>query len=204
MEKLTKRQAEVLEFLKGWIEEHGYPPTRTEMAQALGFRSPNASEDHLKVLARKGAIEMIAGTSRGIRIAPAANALGYSDTELPVIGRVAAGAPILAEQHVEETCALRPDFFSPRADYLLQVRGMSMKDAGILDGDLLAVHSTRDARNGQIVVARLDDEVTVKRFQRKGNQVWLHAENPEFSPIKVDLKQQELIIEGLSVGVIRR
>lgn len=206
MSKLTKRQAEILEFLKDWIEEHGYPPTRIEIAQTLGFRSPNAAEDHLKALARKGAIEMISGASRGIRLIENTDedAPLVADNELPVIGRVAAGSPILAQQHIDSTCPLSPDFFKPRADYLLQVKGMSMKDAGILDGDLLAVHITREARNGQLVVARLDDEVTVKRYQRKGRKVWLLPENSDFQPIEVDLANQELIIEGLGVGVIRR
>ncbi len=206
MSKLTKRQGEILDFLKGWIDEHGYPPTRIEIAQALGFRSPNAAEDHLKALARKGAIEMISGASRGIRLVEAVEdeLPEIADNELPIIGRVAAGSPILAQQHIDNTCPVSPDFFKPRADYLLQVRGMSMKDAGILDGDLLAVHITREARNGQLVVARLDDEVTVKRYQRKGSKVWLLPENSEFEPIEVDLKHQELVIEGLGVGVIRR
>jgi repressor LexA len=145
---------------------------------------------------------MTPGASRGIRIP------GYepNNTEegLPVIGRVAAGAPILAQQNIEDSCRINPEFFHPKADYLLRVRGMSMKDIGILDGDLLAVHTTREARNGQVVVARIDDEVTVKRFKREGNKVWLIAENPEFAPIEVNLEEQELIIEGLSVGVIRR
>jgi len=205
MVKLTKRQAEILEFLKGWISEHGYPPTRIEMAQQLGFRSPNAAEDHLKALARKGVIEMISGASRGLRIMDfEPEQLPLAENELPIIGRVAAGAPILAEQHIENTCQIDPGFFHPKADYLLQVRGMSMKDIGILDGDLLAVHSTQVAHNGQVVVARLDDEVTVKRYKREGNIVWLIAENEEYEPIKVDLRQQELVIEGLSVGVLRR
>lgn len=206
MSKLTKRQGEILDFLKGWIDEHGYPPTRIEIAQALGFRSPNAAEDHLKALARKGAIEMISGASRGIRLVETAedDLPEVAENELPIIGRVAAGSPILAQQHIDNTCPVSPDFFKPRADYLLQVRGMSMKDAGILDGDLLAVHITREARNGQLVVARLDDEVTVKRYQRKGSKVWLLPENSDFEPIEVDLKNQELVIEGLGVGVIRR
>ena len=157
MSKLTKRQSEILAFLKTWIEDNGYPPTRAEMAKELGFKSPNA-----------------------------------------------AGEPILAQQHIESTCPVTPDLFKPRADYLLQVRGMSMKDVGILDGDLLAVHITQEAHNGQIVVARLDDDVTVKRYKREGSTVWLLPENTDFEPIVVDLKTQELIIEGLSVGVIRR
>lgn len=205
MSKLTKRQSEILSFLKTWIEENGYPPTRAEIAKDLGFRSPNAAEDHLKALARKGAIEMIPGASRGIKIIEtASDDLPFNEDELPIIGRVAAGEPILAQQHIENTCPVNPDFFKPRADYLLQVRGMSMQNIGILDGDLLAVHITKDARNGQVVVARIDEEVTVKRYQREGDIVWLLAENPDFEPIKVDLKTQELTIEGLSVGVIRR
>lgn len=202
MIKLTPRQSEILAFIKRCLDDHGYPPTRAEIAQELGFKSPNAAEEHLKALARKGAIEMTPGASRGIRIPgfePAAE-----ENALPVIGRVAAGAPILAQQHVEESCQINPSFFQPKADYLLRVRGMSMKDIGILDGDLLAVHTTREARNGQIVVARIDDEVTVKRFKREGDRVWLLAENSEFAPIEVDLEHQELVIEGLSVGVIRR
>lgn len=202
MIKLTPRQTEILAFIKRCLEDNGYPPTRAEIAQELGFKSPNAAEEHLKALARKGAIEMTPGASRGIGIpdfepAPA-------ETGLPIIGRVAAGAPILAQQHVEESCQISPAFFHPRADYLLRVHGMSMKDIGIYDGDLLAVHTTREARNGQIVVARVGDEVTVKRFKRDGKKVWLLAENPEFAPIEVDLEHQELVIEGLSVGVIRR
>ena len=203
MLKLTPRQAEILAFIKQCLEDNGYPPTRAEIALKLGFKSPNAAEEHLKALARKGAIEMTPGASRGIRI-PGFETNAEEDEGLPVIGRVAAGAPILAQQHVEESCKINPDFFHPKADYLLRVRGMSMKDIGILDGDLLAVHTTREARNGQVVVARLDDEVTVKRFKREGNKVWLIAENPEFAPIEVNLEEQDLIIEGLSVGVIRR
>lgn len=203
MLKLTPRQSEILAFIKRCLEDNGYPPTRAEIAQELGFKSPNAAEEHLKALARKGAIEMTPGASRGIRIPgfePAAN----EEEGLPVIGRVAAGAPILAQQNVEDSCKINPEFFHPKADYLLRVRGMSMKDIGIFDGDLLAVHTTREARNGQIVVARIDDEVTVKRFQRNGNKVLLIAENPEFAPIEVNLEEQDLVIEGLSVGVIRR
>lgn len=202
MIKLTPRQSEILTFIKRSLEDNGYPPTRAEIAQELGFKSPNAAEEHLKALARKGAIEMTPGASRGIRIPgfdPAADENG-----LPVIGRVAAGAPILAQQHIETSCQIDPSFFQPKADYLLRVQGMSMKDIGIFDGDLLAVHTTREARNGQIVIARIEDEVTVKRFKREGSKVWLLAENSEFAPIEVDLEQQELVIEGLSVGVIRR
>ncbi|GLZ85479.1 transcriptional repressor LexA [Pseudomonas sp. BN414] len=203
MLKLTPRQAEILAFIKRCLEDNGFPPTRAEIAQELGFKSPNAAEEHLKALARKGAIEMTPGASRGIRI-PGFEPGNSEEDGLPVIGRVAAGAPILAQQNIEESCRINPDFFHPRADYLLRVRGMSMKDIGIYDGDLLAVHSTREVRNGQVVVARLGEEVTVKRFKREGDRVWLIAENPEFAPIEVNLDEQDLVIEGLSVGVIRR
>ncbi|MFB8831385.1 transcriptional repressor LexA [Azotobacter sp. CWF10] len=202
MYKLTPRQVEILAFIKRCLEENGYPPTRAEIARELGFKSPNAAEEHLKAMARKGAIEMTPGASRGIRI-PGSDA-GSEPASLPIVGRVAAGAPILAQQHIEETCQINPGFFHPRADYLLRVQGMSMKDVGIYDGDLLAVHTCREARNGQIVVARLNDEVTVKRFKREGDKVWLIAENPEFTPLEIDLNEQDLTIEGLSVGVIRR
>lgn len=201
MIKLTPRQTEILALIKRSLEDHGYPPTRVEIAQEMGFKSPNAAEEHLKALARKGAIQITPGASRGIRI-PGFEPI-TEEQGLPVIGRVAAGAPILAQEHVEDSCRINPAFFKPRADYLLRVRGMSMKDIGILDGDLLAVHATSQAQNGQIVVARIGDEVTVKRFKREGSKVWLLAENPEFAPIEVDLAQQELVIEGLSVGVIR-
>lgn len=201
MLKLTPRQAEILAFIKLCLEDNGFPPTRAEIAQALGFKSPNAAEEHLKALARKGAIEMTPGASRGIRI-PGFEPHTEQDG-LPVIGRVAAGAPILAQQHIEDSCRINPDFFHPKADYLLRVRGMSMKDIGIFDGDLLAVHSAREARNGQVVVARLDDEVTVKRYQRRGDVVQLLAENPDFAPIRVDLSRQPLAIEGLAVGLLR-
>lgn len=199
--KLTARQSQVLDIIRRYVDETGYPPTRAEIAAELGFRSANAAEEHLRALARKGAIEMVPGASRGgIRLPEAEEDLG-----LPVIGQVAAGSPILAQEHIEDHCTLQPGFFSPSADYLLRVRGgMSMKDIGILDGDLLAVHSTQDVHNGQIVVARVGEEVTVKRFRREGNKVWLIAENEEFAPIEVDLAEQELFIEGLGVGVIRR
>lgn len=202
MLKLTARQQQVLAFLKEYMSANGYPPTRVEIARELGFRSPNAAEEHLKALARKGAIEMIPGASRGIRL-PADSEAQSREDGLPVIGQVAAGAPILAVENIEDHCRISPEFFSPRADYLLRVRGMSMKDIGIFDGDLLAVHRTSEVRNGQVVVARLGDEVTVKRFHKQGRKVSLIAENPDFAPIEVDLREQELIIEGLSVGVIR-
>jgi len=198
MEKLTPRQAQVLELIRQHIEETGYPPTRADIAQALGFKSPNAAEEHLKALARKGAIEMIPGTSRGIRLP--------DETGLPVVGRVAAGNPILAEENIEDHVEIPAAFFRPRADFLLRVRGDSMINAGILDGDLLAVHRTPDAANGQVVVARVEDEVTVKRFQRtrSRSKVLLLPENDAYEPIEVDLANQAFAIEGLSVGVIRR
>ena len=198
MHKLTKRQAEILELIKTHIEHTGFPPTRAEIAKTLGFRSPNAAEEHLRALARKGAIEMIPGASRGIRI-PEASIKG-----LPVIGQVAAGHPILAQEHIENHLEIAAQLFSPKADFMLRVRGMSMKDIGIIDGDLLAVHKTTEAHNGQIVVARIEDDVTVKRFERIKNKVLLHPENEEFDTIEVDLESDQFAIEGLSVGVIRR
>ena len=198
MYKLTKRQAEILELIKTHIEDTGFPPTRAEIAKILGFRSPNAAEEHLRALARKGAIEMIPGASRGIRI-PETNSKG-----LPVVGQVAAGHPILAQEHIENHLEIAAQLFSPKADFMLRVRGMSMKDIGIIDGDLLAVHKTSDAHNGQIVVARIEDDVTVKRFERIKNKVLLHPENEDFDTIEVDLESDQFAIEGLSVGVIRR
>lgn len=198
---LTERQQAVFDFIARTIGELGYPPTRAEIAAALGFRSPNAAEEHLRALRRKGVIEMIPGTSRGIRISDQEGA--DSNEGLPVIGEVAAGSPVLAAEHISRYCPMPADFFSPRADYLLRVRGLSMRDAGILDGDLLAVHRTSDVREGQIVIARLDDEVTVKRFERSGNRVRLMAENPDFDPIEIDLSTRSLTIEGVGVGVIR-
>jgi len=198
--KLTNRQNDVFNCIKDHIEETGYPPTRADIAKKLGFKSTNAAEEHLKALAKKGAIEIIPGTSRGIRIP----SLEQQEPGLPIVGRVAAGSPILAQEHIEEHCTISSNFFSPSADYLLRVQGTSMKDIGIMDGDLLAVHQCTEARNGQIVVARIDDEVTVKRYQRDGNTIQLIAENQEFSPIIIDLTQQELAIEGLGVGVIRQ
>lgn len=195
MEKLTARQAEILELIRTHITEYGMPPTRAEIARTFGFRSANAAEDHLRALARKGAIALLPGSSRGIRL------LGESG--LPVVGRVAAGSPTLAEEHIEQRYQLAPELFTPRADYLLKVRGMSMRDAGILDGDLLAVHKTTEARNGQIVVARIHDDVTVKRLERDGHWVRLLAENPDFEPIEVDLRREPVFIEGLGVGIVR-
>ncbi|MGI1678277.1 MAG: transcriptional repressor LexA [Cellvibrionaceae bacterium] len=200
MIKLTERQQEVLSLIRSYIHDTGYPPTRAEIAQELGFRSANAAEEHLRALARKGAIEMVPGASRGIRI-PDDEELG-----IPVVGQVAAGNPILAEQNIEDYCDISPNFFSPQADYLLRVKGYSMQDAGILDGDLLAVHRTDQVRNGQIVVARIGEEVTVKRFRRERNkqEVELVPENPDFNVITVNLKDDDFSIEGLSVGIIRR
>jgi len=196
-ENLTRRQAEILELIRSHVAEEGCPPTRAEIAATLGFRSANAAEDHLRALERKGVIELVPGASRGIRLLEDAPGL-------PVIGRVAAGEPILAEQHIEDYCDIDPTTFHPRADYLLRVSGDSMRDIGIQDGDLLAVHRTRHAENGQVVVARLDDEVTVKRFRQRGAIVRLLPENPEYEPIRVDLREQPLEIEGLAVGVLRR
>ncbi|WP_341662898.1 transcriptional repressor LexA [Vibrio sp.] len=200
MKPLTPRQQQVYDLIKSKIEDTGMPPTRAEIARELGFRSANAAEEHLKALARKQAIEIIPGASRGIRILleDAAN-----DAGLPLIGQVAAGEPILAQEHVETHYQLDPSMFKPQADFLLRVNGESMKDIGIMDGDLLAVHKTQDVHDGQVIVARVDDDVTVKRLERKGSTVLLHAENEEFAPIKVDLTCQHLTIEGLAVGIIR-
>lgn len=200
MKALTPRQSQVLDIVKEHIQQTGMPPTRAEIARTLGFKSANAAEEHLKALARKGVITMMPGTSRGIRLVEEEE---LEDAGLPLIGRVAAGEPILAQQHIESHYQLDPALFHPAADFLLRVKGMSMKNIGIMDGDLLAVHKTQEVRNGQVVVARLDDEVTVKRFQRKGSKVSLLPENDELSPIEIDLRSQELIIEGLAVGVIR-
>lgn len=200
MKPLTARQQQIYDLIREHISQTGMPPTRAEIAQQLGFRSANAAEEHLKALARKGAIEMIAGSSRGIRLLLEEENL---DEGLPLIGRVAAGSPILAQEHIETHYQVDPSLFKPHADFLLRVSGMSMKDIGIVDGDLLAVHKTQDVRNGQVIVARIDDEVTVKRLDRKGSKVKLLAENTEFSPIEVDLASQDFSIEGLAVGVIR-
>jgi len=189
---LTPRQQEILDFIRNSLDERGAPPTRLEICQAFGFASPNAAEEHLRALARKGAIIMEAGQARGIRLA---EQLG-----LPLIGSVAAGSPLLAVENQRGKIPIPPNLFSPRADYLLQVRGNSMTGAGILDGDLLAVHRTGDARSGQIVVARLGDEVTVKRLKRRGGRIELLAENPDYPPIVVN---GPLVIEGLVVGLIR-
>ena len=202
MKQLTPRQAEVLALIRSAVQQTGMPPTRAEIASELGFKSANAAEEHLKALARKGVIHMMPGTSRGIQLLNEEQE--EEDLGLPLIGRVAAGEPILAEQHIETHYKIDGALFHPHADFLLRVQGMSMKDIGILDGDLLAVHKTTQANNGQVVVARVgDDEVTVKRFERKGHVVRLLPENEELQPIVVDLSQETLSIEGLAVGVIR-
>ncbi|PON15014.1 hypothetical protein C2W62_26080 [Candidatus Entotheonella serta] len=206
MKSLTPRQQQVLDLIRHCLHEQGMPPTRAEMAQALGLRSANAVEDHLKALARKGHIEILSGRNRNIRLLDGPGAIGApspegGETGLPLVGRVAAGMPLLAEQNLDGYYT-GAELFRPRAHYLLRVQGMSMRDADIADGDLLAVHRTMEARNGQIVVARLEDEVTVKRFEQVRHRVWLRPENPDYSPIEIDLRQRELVIEGLAVGVI--
>jgi repressor LexA len=210
MRDLTARQQEILALIKHHIADTGFPPTRAEIADQLGFRSPNAAEEHLKALARKGVIDLTSGASRGIRLkmlpdaqrhdAPSAVQIALS---LPLVGRVAAGSPILAQEHVEASYALDPNLFDERPDYLLKVRGMSMRDAGILDGDLLAVRRTQEARNGQIVVARVGDEVTVKRLRRRGHTIELLPENPDYPPIVVDARSGEFALEGIGVGLLR-
>ena len=215
MLKLTARQEQILNLIKNAIENTGFPPTRAEIAAELGFRSANAAEEHLQALARKGAIEISPGTSRGIRLRESGTT-GISTARqmalphpalmqlsLPLIGRVAAGSPILAQEHVEKTYQVDPAMFSGKPDYLLKVRGMSMRDAGILDGDLLAVRKTDQARNGQIVVARLADEVTVKRYQKTGSVITLFPENPDFEPIIVKPNEEQFALEGLAVGLMR-
>lgn len=201
MRPLTPRQAEILQLIKDYQQETGMPPTRAEIALRLGFKSANAAEEHLKALAKKGVIEMLPGTSRGIRLIEDETA--PEQLGLPLIGKVAAGQPILAAEHVQDHYQIDAHLFKPHADFLLRVQGMSMQDIGILDGDLLAVHKTGQAEHGQVIVARVDDEVTVKRFQRDGHQVLLLPENADFDVIKVDLRQQYFAIEGLAVGVIR-
>jgi len=203
--KLTTRQKEILRFISEFIDKHKYPPTRSELSAYFGFRSPNAAEAHLRALEKKSMIGIERGAARGITLlALAADELPASASRpLPLVGRVAAGSPILAQENIEDEYRVDPSLFPRKPHYLLRVEGMSMQDAGILDGDLLAVHRTPEARNGQIVVARLDDEVTVKRFRRRGFLVQLIPENIDFEPIEVDLRRQEMAIEGLGVGVIR-
>jgi repressor LexA len=199
MPQLTSRQSEIFLFIQEFIDETGMPPTRAEIARKLGFRSANAAEEHLRALQRKGVLELIPGTSRGIQLKDSLR----EQMGLPLIGRVAAGNPILAEEHIEGHYRIDTSLFDPRPHYLLRVQGMSMKDAGILDGDLVAVHRTPEVRNGQIIVARLEDEVTVKRYRQEGPLVWLLPENDDFEPIKVDLKEQPMMIEGVVVGLVR-
>jgi len=199
---LTARQRQILDWIRGYLETNGMPPTRAEIAIGLGFSTPSSAEDHLQALARKGAIEMLPGASRGLRLKemPGMPLQGA----LPLVGRVAAGHPILAVENIESHYRVDPALFSPRADYLLRVHGESMHDAGILDGDLLAVHRTGEARNGQIVVARVGgDEVTVKRFRKRGREIVLMPENAAFEPIVVDLRATAFAIEGIGVGLVR-
>jgi repressor LexA len=199
MEKLTSRQSEILAFIQGFMDDSGMPPTRAEIARALGFRSANAAEEHLRALQRKGAIGLLPGASRGIQLS---GELRDQDL-LPLVGRVAAGHPILAQENIEHRYRIDMSLFNPRPHYLLRVQGMSMKGAGILDGDLVAVCRTPDVRNGQVVVARLEEEVTVKRYRQEGSVVWLLPENPDFEPIRVDLEEDPMVIEGVVVGVVR-
>ena len=202
---LTPRQSEILEFIRNALTESGAPPTRDEIARAFGFRSLNAAEQHLQALQKKGLIELVSGTSRGIRLKDSVRELmaAAQQLTLPLIGKVAAGSPLLAQENVLATPSVDPGMFRPRADYLLEVRGLSMRDAGILEGDWLAVHKQAQAQSGQIVVARLGDDVTVKRLKMKGARAELIAENPDFAPIVVDLKRDPFAIEGIAVGVIR-
>lgn len=199
MQQLTPRQQEILEMIQDFIAEHGLPPTRAEIARELGFKSVNSAEDHLKALQRKGVLDLMPGASRGIQLKDSLR----DQLGLPLVGRVAAGSPILAQEHIEAHYRLDPAFFNPKPHYLLRVYGMSMKNAGILDGDLVAVHRTPEVRSRQIVVARVDDEVTVKRYRQDGKLVWLLPENEDFEPICVDLLTQAMVIEGVVVGVIR-
>jgi repressor LexA len=199
MRELTPRQKQILEMIQEFMAETGMPPTRAEIARQLGFKSANAAEEHLRALQRKGVLELLPGASRGIQLKDSLR----DQMGLPLVGRVAAGSPILAQEHIEAHYKIDPQLFSPKPHYLLRVHGMSMKDAGILDGDLVAVHRTPEVRSRQIIVARLDDEVTVKRYRQTGSLVSLLPENDEFEPIEVDLREQALVIEGVVVGVIR-
>lgn len=199
MRQLTPRQREILELIQSFIDEFGMPPTRAEIARELGFRSANAAEEHLRALQKKGVLELVPGASRGIQLKDSLR----EQLGLPLIGRVAAGSPILAEEHIETHYRIDTALFDPKPHYLLRVEGMSMKNAGILDGDLVAVHRTPEVRSRQIVVARVEDEVTVKRYRQDGTMVWLLPENDEFEPIQVDLAEQTMVIEGVVVGVIR-
>lgn len=199
MRELTPRQKQILELIQDFIYETGMPPTRAEIAKELGFKSANAAEEHLRALQKKGVLDLVPGTSRGIQLKDSLR----DQMGLPLVGRVAAGNPILAEEHIETHYRIDPQLFNPKPHYLLRVEGMSMMNAGILDGDLVAVHRTPEVRSRQIIVARVDDEVTVKRYKQTGTLVSLMPENDDFQPIEVDLKTQELVIEGVVVGVIR-
>jgi repressor LexA len=217
MIKLTARQEQILNLIREAIENTGFPPTRAEIANELGFRSANAAEEHLQALARKGAIEISPGTSRGIRLLDMSLHGGpgrfgkqmalphpsLMQLSLPLVGRVAAGSPILAQEHIEATYSVDPSLFSAKPDYLLKVRGLSMRDAGIMDGDLLAVKKVDSAKNGQIIVARLGDDVTVKRYRKSGSLIELLPENPDFEPIKVEPDRDNFALEGLAVGLLR-
>jgi repressor LexA len=200
---LTSRQNQVLTFISDHIDNSGFPPTRNEVSEYFGFRSPNAAESHLRALEKKGVIRIERGRSRGITLTSLSAASLPPKLSIPLVGRVAAGTPILAVENIEDVYHFDPSLFTPRPHYLLRVEGMSMRDAGIRDQDLLAVHRTPDIRNGQIVVVRVDDEVTVKRFHKQGDRLTLLPENPDFQPIEVDLRKQDVTIEGLGVGVIR-
>ena len=199
MRQLTPRQKEILELIQSFIDEYGMPPTRADIAKELGFKSANAAEEHLRALQKKGVLELIPGASRGIQLKDSLR----EQMGLPLVGRVAAGSPMLAEEHIETHYKIDPALFNPKPHYLLRVHGMSMKNAGILDGDLVAVHRTPEVRSRQIVVARVGDEVTVKRYRQDGKIVWLLPENEDFEPIRVDLSEQTMVIEGVVVGVIR-
>lgn len=215
MLKLTNRQEQILNLIKDAIQNTGFPPTRAEIAAELGFRSTNAAEEHLQALARKGVIEIAAGTSRGIKLLESdlsSHITGATfnlphpasmQLSIPLVGRVAAGSPILASEHIEASYQVDPALFSAKPDFLLKVRGMSMRDAGILDGDLLAVKKADSARNGQIIVARLGDDVTVKRYKKTGNHIELIPENPDYSIIKINDQDADFYLEGLAVGLMR-
>jgi repressor LexA len=195
MKPLTQRQAEILKLIQSFVEDTGFPPTRSDIARALNFKSTNAAEDHLRALERKGHIKIARGTSRGIQL--------LKNYGLPVVGRVAAGQPILSEEHIQTRVQVEQSLFKPAADYLLKVKGSSMRDIGIQDGDLLAVHASKEARSGQVIVARINQEVTVKRLKRKNKEIWLEAENPDFSNISINGERDEFAIEGIAVGIIR-
>jgi repressor LexA len=195
MKPLTQRQAEILKLIQSFVEDTGFPPTRSDIARALNFKSTNAAEDHLRALERKGHIKIARGTSRGIQL--------LKNSGLPVVGRVAAGQPILSEEHIQTRVQVEQSLFKPAADYLLKVKGSSMRGIGIQDGDLLAVHASKEARSGQVIVARINQEVTVKRLKRKNKEIWLEAENPDFSNISINGERDEFAIEGIAVGIIR-